>query len=69
MICRDNERRERLNTLARERLRAQGELGEAVEIAGREWAVGDRVIARRNDRGRDLDNGTARHDHRRRRPA
>jgi hypothetical protein len=29
---------------------------ETVEIAGRQWAVGDRVIARRNDRGRDLDN-------------
>jgi hypothetical protein len=29
-----------------------------VEIAGREWAVGDRVIARRNDRRLDLDNGT-----------
>ncbi len=57
LICRDNQRRGRLNELAREHLKARGELGEGVEIAGREWAVGDRVIARRNDRGRDLDNG------------
>ncbi|MGO9956418.1 MAG: MobF family relaxase, partial [Solirubrobacteraceae bacterium] len=57
LISRDNQRRERLNELARERLKDRGELGESVQIAGREWAVGDRVIARRNDRGRDLDNG------------
>jgi conjugative relaxase-like TrwC/TraI family protein len=58
MICRDNVRRERLNELARTHLRLVGVLGESVEIGGRQWAVGDRVIARRNDRGRDLDNGT-----------
>ncbi len=58
LICRDNQRRERLNGLARERLSELGDLGEGVVIAGREWCVGDRVIARRNDRGRDLDNGT-----------
>ena len=57
MITRENQRRERLNQHARERMRELGELGESVEIGGREWAVGDRVIARRNDRGRDLDNG------------
>ena len=57
MITRENQRRERLNQQARERMRELGELGESVEIGGREWAVGDRVIARRNDRGRDLDNG------------
>jgi hypothetical protein len=57
MICRDNQRRERLNHLARERLQERSELGDSVQIAGREWAVGDRVIAGRNDRGRDLDNG------------
>jgi conjugative relaxase-like TrwC/TraI family protein len=57
LISRDNQRRERLNELAREHLEDRGELGESVQIAGREWAVGDRVIARRNDRGRDLDNG------------
>lgn len=58
MICRDNARRERLNDLARAHLRETGSLGEWVEFEGRQWAVGDRVIARRNDRGRDLDNGT-----------
>jgi AAA domain/TrwC relaxase len=57
MISRENDRRERLNALARQRRRDNGELGESVEIAQRDWAVGDRVIARRNDRGRDLDNG------------
>ena len=57
LICRDNQRRDRLNHAARQLLTDRGELGEAVEIAGNEWAVGDRVIARRNDRGRDLDNG------------
>ncbi len=58
LICRDNQRRERLNQLAREHLGRIGELGEGIELAGREWRVGDRVIARRNDRERDLDNGT-----------
>jgi nucleoside-triphosphatase THEP1 len=57
MICRDNARRDRLNAHARSQLGEQGKLGEEVEIAGQRWAVGDRVIARRNDRGRDLDNG------------
>jgi len=57
IICRDNQRRERLNELARAHLREQEQLGETVQIHGREWGVGERVIARRNDRGRDLDNG------------
>jgi len=57
MVCRDNARRDRLNELARAHLHEVGVLGGSVEIGGREWAVGDRVIARRNDRGRDLDNG------------
>ncbi len=57
MICRDNARRERLNGLARARLRERGELGESIQIGERRWAVGERVIARRNDRVRDLDNG------------
>lgn len=57
MIARTNERRERLNAAAREELRASGRLGESIEIAGREFCVGDRVIARRNDRFCDLDNG------------
>ncbi len=57
IICRENQRRERLNNLARAHLREQGKLGDSVELGAREWGVGDRVIARRNDRGRDLDNG------------
>jgi ATP-dependent exoDNAse (exonuclease V) alpha subunit len=57
MICRDNGRRERLNDIARARLREHGQLGDSVEIGEREWAAGERVVARRNDRGRDLDNG------------
>ncbi len=57
MIARRNELRERLNQLARERMQAEGRLGESVEVGGREFCVGDRVIARRNDRGHDLDNG------------
>src|SRR6202044_271603 len=36
---------------------ANGQLGETVEIGGREWAVGDRVIVRQNDRQIDVDNG------------
>jgi AAA domain len=57
MIARRNEQRGRLNELARERMRSEGMLGDGVEVGGREFAVGDRVIARRNDAGRDVDNG------------
>ena len=58
MVARDNARRERLNRAARALLAADGTLaGPAVTIGGREFAVGDRVIARRNDRLRDVDNG------------
>jgi hypothetical protein len=57
MIARRNEVRASLNELARERMCGEGRLGDAVEVGGREFAVGDRVIARRNDAGRDLDNG------------
>jgi conjugative relaxase-like TrwC/TraI family protein len=58
LIARDNQRRERLNALVRDELRRDGRLGESVQVAGREFAVGDRVIARRNDRLRAVDNGT-----------
>ena len=58
LIARDNNRRERLNALVRAELRRDGLLGESVHVAGKEFAVGDRVIARRNDRLRVLDNGT-----------
>jgi hypothetical protein len=58
LIARDNQRRERLNALVRAELRRDGRLGESVHVAGKEFAVGDRVIARRNDRLRAVDNGT-----------
>ena len=49
LVVRDNDRRARLNALARAQLVREGLLGESVQIAGREFAVGDRVVARRND--------------------
>jgi conjugative relaxase-like TrwC/TraI family protein len=57
LIVRDNQRRERLNALIRTELRREGRLGESIHIAGRDFAVGDRVVARRNDRERAVDNG------------
>ena len=57
LIVRDNERRERLNALIRAELKRDGRLGESVHIGGCEFAVGDRVVARRNDRERAVDNG------------
>jgi conjugative relaxase-like TrwC/TraI family protein len=57
LIVRDNQRRERLNTLIRSELKRDGRLGESVHIGGCEFAVGDRVVARRNDRERAVDNG------------
>jgi len=59
MIARDNATRDRLNCAARERLKAGGDLpGRDVIIGGREWAPGDRIIARRNNRQLNIDNGT-----------
>lgn len=59
MIARDNAARDQLNTAARARLLADGQLSaDQRSIGGREWAVGDRVIARHNDRRGDVDNGT-----------
>jgi conjugative relaxase-like TrwC/TraI family protein len=57
LIARDNQRRERLNALIRAELRRDGRLGESIHIGGYEFAVGDRVVARRNDRERAVDNG------------
>ena len=57
VISLENERRHLINDIVREALYADGELGETVVIGGREWAVGDRVITRRNDREIDVDNG------------
>ena len=59
MIARDNHARELLNQAARERLKRDGTLPQhGVVVGRREYAPGDRVIARRNDRARDIDNGT-----------
>ena len=57
LIVRDNQRRERLNELIRAELGRDGRLGESIHIGGCEFAVGDRVVARRNDRERAVDNG------------
>jgi conjugative relaxase-like TrwC/TraI family protein len=57
LIVRDNQRRQRLNAFIRAELKRDGRLGESIQIAGGEFAVGDRVVARRNDRGRAVDNG------------
>jgi hypothetical protein len=58
-MARENSTREQLNSTARARLLADGLLADiGVRIGGRDWAVGDRVIARRNDRRIDIDNST-----------
>jgi hypothetical protein len=57
LIVRDNQRRERLNALIRTELRRDGRLGESIDIGGHEFAIGDRVVARRNDRERAVVNG------------
>ncbi|MEA2359857.1 MAG: hypothetical protein QOI62_3117 [Solirubrobacteraceae bacterium] len=57
LIVRDNQRRARLNALIRTELQRDGRLGESIHIGGYEFAVGDRVVARRNDRERAVDNG------------
>ena len=57
LIVRENDRRERLNALVRAELKRDGRLGESVQVGGWEFAVGDRVVARRNDRERAVDNG------------
>ena len=58
LIMRDNHGRERLNALIRAELKRDDQLGESIHIAGHEFAVGDRVVARRNDPERAVDNGT-----------
>jgi conjugative relaxase-like TrwC/TraI family protein len=59
MIARDKATRDQLNHAARERLKADLALPDrGVIIGGREWAAGDRIIARRNNRQLDIDNGT-----------
>jgi ATP-dependent exoDNAse (exonuclease V) alpha subunit len=58
LICRDNDRRGRLNQAARALLADHGRLGQAVMCGQREFAVGDHVICRRNAPALDVDNGT-----------
>lgn len=59
MIARDNATRWLLNERARALLAAEGSLpADGVRLADQEFRLGDRVIARRNDRHRDVDNGT-----------
>jgi conjugative relaxase-like TrwC/TraI family protein len=58
LIARDNDRRDHLNALVRAELRRDGRLGESIHVAGVEFAVGDRVVARQNDRLLAVDNGT-----------
>jgi conjugative relaxase-like TrwC/TraI family protein len=61
MIARDNATRSMLNERAQLLLAQQGAIADrGVLIGGQEFAIGDRVIARRNDRYRDVDNGTLR---------
>ena len=57
LVVRDNQRRERLNALIRAELKRDGRLGERIHIAARDFAVGDRVVARRNNRERAVENG------------
>ena len=59
MIARDNATRAMLNERARRLLvQERARCRRTSWIADHEFAVGDRVIARRNDRYRDVDNGT-----------
>jgi Mrp family chromosome partitioning ATPase len=56
LIVRDNDRRERLNVLIRAELARDGRLGEHPHRRPR-VRRGDRVVARRNDRERAVENG------------
>jgi hypothetical protein len=58
MIARDNSTRATLNREARAWRERRGALGERITIGNFDIAVGDRVIARRNARDYDVDNGT-----------
>src|SRR5207245_2385961 len=58
MIAADNATRARLNDKARARLIHDGRsAADAIVIADREFRVGERVTARRNNRYRGVDNG------------
>lgn len=57
ILSRDNERRRNLNQLVRAKLNEHGQLGASVTIDGREFAIGERILLKRNDKDLDLDNG------------
>jgi Ti-type conjugative transfer relaxase TraA len=61
ILVHTNDERHALNREARERLKLAGELGEDIslklEIGERDFAVGDRVMILKNDRGLDVKNG------------
>jgi conjugative relaxase-like TrwC/TraI family protein len=59
MITRDNNTRANLNDCARQLLIRDGRVAETgITVGDQQFCVGDRVVARRNDRHRDIDNGT-----------
>lgn len=58
LICRDNERRHRLNAAARTVLARERQLGPTLTCGEREFAIGDRTICRRNAPALNVDNGT-----------
>lgn len=58
LIARDQQTRTVLNAESRARYAQRGALGEEWEFGSVTLAIGDRVIARRNDYETDVDNGT-----------
>ncbi len=61
ILVHTNDERHALNREARDRLKLAGELGEDIslklEIGDRDFAVGDRIMILKNDRGLDVKNG------------
>jgi ATP-dependent exoDNAse (exonuclease V) alpha subunit len=59
MIIRDNDTRATLNDRARQLLIRDGRVAETgITVGDQQFCVGDRVVARRNDRHRRIENGT-----------
>ena len=59
MIIRDNDTRATLNDRARQLLIRDGLVAETgITVGDQQFCVGDRVVARRNDRHRRIENGT-----------
>jgi conjugative relaxase-like TrwC/TraI family protein len=58
LVSRNNDRRAGLNSQALAALLEAGQLGDGIRVAGREFWIGERVIARLNARAFDVDNGT-----------